>query len=109
MRIHLTNFIGRMGLVDEGGHTTPSDEEVEYLDRPTKHKTEHTAPRIGSKRNSADYANTFFIHTEPKRIRQSPTIQNGQPEKTARQPSSPPPSSPPPNRRIGEATPDTGK
>ena len=72
-----------------------SDEEVEYLDRPTKRKTEHTAPRIGSKRTSNDYANTLFIQTEPKRIRQSPTIQHGQPEITPAAFSPPPPSPPP--------------
>jgi hypothetical protein len=51
MRIHLTIFLGRMGLVNEGAHELSSDEEVEYMARPAKRKPKHTAPRVWVKAN----------------------------------------------------------
>jgi hypothetical protein len=70
MRIHLTNFLGRMVLVDEGAHELSSDEEVEYMARPTKCKPKHTASRVGSKRTLIFDTHTLSNHNNPKRIRQ---------------------------------------
>jgi hypothetical protein len=43
MRTHLTNFLGRLGLTDEGTQVESSDEDVEQVPRPTKRMVEQPA------------------------------------------------------------------
>ena len=50
MRTHLTNFLGRIGLTDEGAHEHCSDEDVEQIPRSPKRKVERANLSIGSKR-----------------------------------------------------------
>ena len=50
MRTHLTNFLGRLGLTDEGTQVESSDEDVEQVPRPTKRMVEQAHISVGSKR-----------------------------------------------------------
>jgi hypothetical protein len=104
MRTHLTNFLGRIGLTDEGAHELSSDEDVEYIPRPPKRKVERATPRVGSKR-ALPHNHTPTDNKHPKRIRQSHTDHQGKSGTTTTLalPSSPFPHPPPFPRTGGPA------
>ena len=76
MRTHLTNFLGRLGLTDEGAQAQSSDEDVEHIPRPTKRKVERAHISVGSKR-APPHNPTPLENRHTKRIRQNHTDHPG--------------------------------
>ena len=82
MRTHLTNFLGRLGLTDEGAQVQSSDEDVEHIPRPIKRKVERAHTSVESKR--ASHLNpTPLEHRHTKRVRQIHTAHQGKSGATA--------------------------
>ena len=101
MRTHLTNFLGRLGLIDEGTQAQSSDEDVEHIPRPTKRRTEHAHISVGTKR-ATPHTPTSLKNRHTKRTRQTHTKHHGNsgaPAPLAH--ALPPPPPPSPSPRTG--------